>query len=174
MFSLDIAKKKKTPGPNFFVKCDFPTPWKIALEFSAWLEEKGDLGTPVTWHGHVISPICFFPSVTSHTYSIRLTANLRAQIDSGDPGLLFGYHTILQASIAIEIIAVFRENSPILRKFDFFTPCDLKFGLIKNDLMIFCRTCRGLSNAVYRLSLSFLVFEFSGGSSAPPPPAIRR
>ena len=36
-----------------------------------------------------------------------------------------------------------------------------------NYLSIFCRTCRGLSNAVYRLSLSFLVFEFC-------PPAVRR
>ena len=41
----------------------------------------------------------FFPLVTSRTYSIRLTANLRAQIDSGDPGLSFGYLTILLASI---------------------------------------------------------------------------
>ena len=45
----------------------------------------------------------FFPLVTSRTYSIRLTANLRAHIDSGDPGLLFGYLTILLASIVIEI-----------------------------------------------------------------------
>ena len=30
--------------------------------------------------------------------SIRLTANLRAQVDSGDPGLSFGYLTILLAS----------------------------------------------------------------------------
>ena len=45
----------------------------------------------------------------------------------------------------------------------------------KKDQSIFCRTCHGLSNAVYRLSLSFLVFEFSGGrSSTPPPPAVRR
>ena len=36
------------------------------------------------------------PSV--HTYSIRLTANLRTQIDSGDPGLSFGYLTIMLAS----------------------------------------------------------------------------
>ena len=40
----------------------------------------------------------------------------------------------------------------------------------KNDLSIFCRTCHGLSNAVYRLSLSFLVFAFSGGRSSAPPP----
>ena len=31
--------------------------------------------------------------------SIRLTANLRAQINSGDPGLSFDYLTILLASI---------------------------------------------------------------------------
>ena len=60
--------------------------------------------------------------VTSHTHSIRLTANLRTQIDSGDPELLFGYLTILLASIVIEIIATFCENSPILRKFDLFDP----------------------------------------------------
>ena len=60
--------------------------------------------------------------MTCHTYSIRLTANLRAYIDSGDPGLSFGCLTILLASIVIEIIAVFCENSPILRKFDIFDP----------------------------------------------------
>ena len=60
----------------------------------------------------------FFPFVTSRTYSIRLTANLRTHIDSGDPGLSFGYLTILIASIVIEIIATFCENRPILRKFD--------------------------------------------------------
>ena len=74
----------------------------------------------------------FFPLVTFRTYIIRLTANRRAQIDSGDPGLSFGYLTILLASIVIEIIATFCENSLILRKIDFFTPCDLKFDLIKN------------------------------------------
>ena len=58
--------------------------------------------------------------MTSRTYSIRLTANLRAQIDSEDPGLSFGYLTILLASIVVEIIAIFCENSPILRKFDLF------------------------------------------------------
>ena len=62
----------------------------------------------------------FFPLVTSRTYSTRLTANLRAQIDSGDPGLSFGYLTILLASIVIEIIGISCENSPILRKFDLF------------------------------------------------------
>ena len=61
-----------------------------------------------------------FSLVTSPSYSIRLTANLR--IDSGDPGLSFGYPTILLASIVIEIIAIFREKSPILRKFDLFYP----------------------------------------------------
>ena len=64
----------------------------------------------------------FFPLVTSRTYSIRLTANQRAQIDSGDPGLSFGYLTILLASIVTDIIATFCENSLILRKFDLFYP----------------------------------------------------
>ena len=74
----------------------------------------------------------FLSLVTSPTYSIRLTADRRAQIDSGDPGLSFGCITILLASIVSEIIAIFCENSPILRKFDvFLTPCDLKFDLIK-------------------------------------------
>ena len=54
--------------------------------------------------------------VTYRTYSIKLTANLRAQIDSGDPGLSFGCLTILLASIVIEIIAIFCENSPIFEK----------------------------------------------------------
>ena len=68
-------------------------------------------------------------------------------------------------------IARFWEN------LTFLTPCDPKFDLIKNDRSIFCRTCRGLSKAVYHLSLSFLVFEFSGGGGdhlPPPPPAVRR
>ena len=69
--------------------------------------------------------------VTSRTYSIRLTDNLRTQIDSGDPGLSFDCLAMLPASIVIEIIAMFCENSPILRKFDLLTPCDLKFDLIK-------------------------------------------
>ena len=60
--------------------------------------------------------------MTSRFYSIRLTVNLRAQIDSGDPGLSFGCLAILLASIVIEIIAIFCENSPILRKFDIFGP----------------------------------------------------
>ena len=60
--------------------------------------------------------------MTSRTYSIRLAANLSAQIDSGDPGLSLGCLTILLASIVIEIIAIFCENSTILRKFDFFDP----------------------------------------------------
>ena len=61
--------------------------------------------------------ICIFGDLS---YSIRLTANLRTQIDSGDPGLSFGCLTILLASIVIEIIAIFCENSSILRKFDLF------------------------------------------------------
>ena len=63
-----------------------------------------------------------FTLVTSRTYSIRLTANWRAYIDSGDPGLSFGYLTILLASIDTEIIAALCENSPILRKFDICRP----------------------------------------------------
>ena len=62
----------------------------------------------------------FLYFVTSPSYSIRLTTNLRAQIDSGDPGLSFGCLTILLSRIVIEIIAIFCENSPILRKFDIF------------------------------------------------------
>ena len=61
-----------------------------------------------------------FPLVTSRTYSIRLTANRRVQIDSGDRGVSFGYITILLANIVIEIIVTSCENSPILRKFDLF------------------------------------------------------
>ena len=62
----------------------------------------------------------FLSLVTSRTFSIRLNVNLRAQIDSGGPGLSFGSLTILLASIVIEIIAIFCENNPILRKFDIF------------------------------------------------------
>ena len=62
----------------------------------------------------------FLALVTSRTYSTRLIANLRAQIDSGDPELSFGYRTILLASIVIEIIAIFCKNISILRKFDIF------------------------------------------------------
>ena len=58
--------------------------------------------------------------VISPTYSMRLTANLRAQIDSVDPGLSFGCLTLLLASIVIEIIAIVGENRPILRKVDLF------------------------------------------------------
>ena len=72
-----------------------------------------------------------FCLMTSGSYSVRLTANWTAQIDSGDPGLSFSYLTFLLASIVIEIIAIFCENSPILRNFDLFDPRDLKFDLIK-------------------------------------------
>ena len=116
--------------------------------------------------------------MTSGSYSIRLTANRRAHIDSGDPGLSLGYLTILLASIVIEIIAIFCENSPILKKMTFLTPCDFKFDLIKKWYKYLCRTCHGLSNPVYRLSLSFLVsFRVlwgGGGGHSPPPPAVRR
>ena len=69
---------------------------------------------------HYPKKTIFLFLVTSRTYSIRLTANLRAQIDSGYPGLSFGCLTILLASIVIEIIAIFCENNLILRKFDLF------------------------------------------------------
>ena len=62
----------------------------------------------------------FLSLVTFGTYSIRLTANRRAQLDSGDPVLSFGYLTILLASRVIGIIATSCENNPILRKFDLF------------------------------------------------------
>ena len=78
-----------------------------------------------------------FCLVTSGSYSIRLNTNQRAHNDRGDPGLSFGYLTILLASTVIEIIAIFCENSPILKKRPFLTPCDLKFDLIKTDLNIF-------------------------------------
>ena len=45
---------------------------------------------------------------------------MREHIDSRDPRLSFGRLTILLASIVIEIIAIFCENSPILIKFDRF------------------------------------------------------
>ena len=64
----------------------------------------------------------FFSLVTSRTYRIRLTANRRAQIDRGDPGLSFGHLTIVLAGMVIEILATYCENSPIVRKFDFFGP----------------------------------------------------
>ena len=65
----------------------------------------------------------FLCLVTSGTYSIRLTANRRAQMDNGDPGLSFGYLTILLASIVIEIIAIFCENSPFFKEnLTFFDP----------------------------------------------------
>ena len=74
--------------------------------------------------------------MTSRSYNNRLTANLRTQIDSEDPGLSFGYLTILLASRVIEIISTFCENNPILRKNDFWNLCDLKFDLIKNNQSI--------------------------------------
>ena len=81
-----------------------------------------------------------------------------------------------RSSIVMEKSATFCENRPIWRKFDlFWSPsCDLKFDLIKKWSKHFCRTFRGLPNAVYRLSLSLLVFEFSGGGGGYRPPAVRR
>ena len=73
---------------------------------------------------HYLKKTIFLCLVTSGTYSIRLTANRRAQLNSRDrsldPGLSFGHLIILLPSIVIEIIAIFCENSPILRKFDLF------------------------------------------------------
>ena len=69
---------------------------------------------------HYPKKTIFLSLVTSRTYSIRLTANLRAQINSGDTGLSFDCLTILLANIVIEIIAIFCENNLILRKFDLF------------------------------------------------------
>ena len=54
-----------------------------------------------------------FYLVTSGSYSIRLTANRRAQIDSRDPGLSFDYLAILVACIVFLDIAIVCENSPI-------------------------------------------------------------
>ena len=129
-----------------------------------------------------------FPGLSSWSYSWKIISkkniifpfwwplvltvlDLRVQIASGDPVLSFGYLTILLASIVLEIIAIFCENSPILRKFDiFWPPVTSNVTWSKNDLSMFCRICRGLSNTVYRFSLSFLVFEFSGGRASAPPP----
>ena len=57
----------------------------------------------------------FFPLVTSRTYSIRLTAHLRAQIDSVDPVLSFGCLTILLAIGCPRIIRTcsFSRFSPL-------------------------------------------------------------
>ena len=50
---------------------------------------------------HYPQQTIFLSLVTSRTYITTLTANLRAQIDSGDPGLSFVYLPILVASIVI-------------------------------------------------------------------------
>ena len=50
---------------------------------------------------HYPNKTIFLYLVTFRTYSIGLTANRRAQMDSGDPALSFGYITILLASIVI-------------------------------------------------------------------------
>ena len=69
-------------------------------------------------HENISPKNVLFSLLTSRTYSIRLTANRRAQVDRRDPALSFGYLTIVLASVVIEVIATFCENSPILRKFD--------------------------------------------------------
>ena len=101
---------------------------------------------------------------------VRSGHGARTQIDSGDTGLSFRYLTILLASILIKIIATFCENNSILRKFDLFHPLWPQIWTDqKNDLSIFCRNWRCLSNAVCCLSLSLLVSEFSGGGYRPRP-----
>ena len=118
-------------------------------------------------HEKTLPPKRYFLSlVTSPTYSIRLTVNLRAQVDSGDPGLSFGCLIILLASIVIEIIAIFCENSPILRKFDLFLPpVTSNLTWSKNDQSIFCIQRRLPLVAIF---LSFRVIR--GGGHPPPPP----
>ena len=121
----------------------------------------------------------FLVLVTTRTYSIKLIANLRAQIDSGDPGLSFGYLTILLASIVIEIIAIFCENSPILRKKIelFFTPCDLKFDLIKKRPKYFLELATAYPTpftACRYLSKFSSTLGGGRGGHPPPPPAVRR
>ena len=69
--------------------------------------------------------------MTSGAHTIDVNTNLKAQIDSLGPGLSFGYFEILLACIVIEIIASFWENSLLLKKWPFLTPCDLNFDLIK-------------------------------------------
>ena len=67
----------------------------------------------------------------------RLRLRLRPKcVGSGGSGSGSGSGSASLVSIVIEIIAIFCENSPILRKFDLFDPCDLKLDLIKNDLSI--------------------------------------
>ena len=84
-----------------------------------------------------------------------------------------GYHlAMLQTGIVIEIIATFCENSPILRKnWPFWPPVTSNLTWSENDLSIFIELAAAyLWNAVYRFSLPFLVFEFSGWWSSAPPP----
>ena len=57
--------------------------------------------------------------MTSGAHTIDRNATLKAQVDSEGPGLSFGYFEILLACIVIEIImSFFKENNPILGKFD--------------------------------------------------------
>ena len=118
----------------------------------------------------------FFSLVTSRTYSIRLTTNLRAHIDSGDPGLSFGYLTILLASIVIEIIAIFCKNSPILRKSDFFYPMRPQIWPDQKMIEIFMYNLPRPIQRRLPLVAIFLSFPvlWGGGGHPPPPPAVRR
>ena len=115
----------------------------------------------------------FLSLMTFRTYSIRLTANLRAQIDSGDPGLSFGCLTILLASTVIEILGDFLRKYPDFEKiWPFLLPVTSKLTWSKDYLSIFCRTCHDLSNTVYCLSLSFLSFRVIWGAVIRPPPRL--
>ena len=157
-FKIDlsgITKKNIWIDPAWREEYDGVKIIPLALVVSSW---------EVTHEKNISQKTYFFPFVTSRIYSICLTTNLRAQIDSGDPGLSFDYLTILLAGI---VIAIFCENNPILEELTFFEPLWPQMCTwSKNDPGIFCRTCGGLSNSVYCLSLSVLVFEFSGGGGA--------
>ena len=111
-FKIDLSRIKKHMGRSSLTR---GTRW-----CQAW---SSSLGSLEGIHEKIFPQKTIFLSlVTSRTYSIRLTVNLRAQIDSGDPGLSFDHLIILLASIVIEIIAIFCENSPTLRKIDLFYP----------------------------------------------------
>ena len=119
----------------------------------------------------------FFSLVTSRTYSIRLTANPRKQIDSRDPWLSFGCLAILIASIAVVIVAIICENSPILRKFDpFWPPVTSNLTWSKNDSNTYI--LQNLPRPIQRrlpLVAIFLSFRVLWGAVIrPPPPAVRK
>ena len=113
----------RAPSDKLVLECY----WMVYLQW--WISVPGVGARP---SAHPLDPRL------SRTYIIRLTANLRAQIDSGDPGQSFGWLTILPASKVIEIIAIFCENSPSLRKFYlFWPPVTSNLTWSKNVLSIF-------------------------------------